>query len=84
MFLFSLISMDKVVNCFKKRPDAVARLICFPWAGGGSIHYARWGNVLSSSVEGEVPRKHFTCTCLHVVTKAQGSKWKRNVVVWYN
>nr|XP_004569274.2 S-acyl fatty acid synthase thioesterase, medium chain [Maylandia zebra] len=44
-------SMDKVVNCFKKRPDAVARLICFPWAGGGSIHYARWGNVLSSSVE---------------------------------
>uniref|UniRef100_A0A4W6EGN2 oleoyl-[acyl-carrier-protein] hydrolase n=1 Tax=Lates calcarifer TaxID=8187 RepID=A0A4W6EGN2_LATCA len=43
--------MEKVINCFKKRPDAVARLICFPWAGGGSIHYARWGNVLSSSVE---------------------------------
>uniref|UniRef100_A0A3Q4HIC1 oleoyl-[acyl-carrier-protein] hydrolase n=1 Tax=Neolamprologus brichardi TaxID=32507 RepID=A0A3Q4HIC1_NEOBR len=62
--------METVVNCFKKRPDAVARLICFPWAGGGSIHYARWGNVLSSSVEGEVPRKHFTCTCLHVVAKA--------------
>uniref|UniRef100_A0A3Q4HIB6 oleoyl-[acyl-carrier-protein] hydrolase n=1 Tax=Neolamprologus brichardi TaxID=32507 RepID=A0A3Q4HIB6_NEOBR len=56
MLLFSLISMETVVNCFKKRPDAVARLICFPWAGGGSIHYARWGNVLSSSVEGEVPR----------------------------
>ncbi|XP_031151625.1 S-acyl fatty acid synthase thioesterase, medium chain isoform X1 [Sander lucioperca] len=43
--------MEKVINCFKKSPDAVARLICFPWAGGGSIHYARWGNVLSSSIE---------------------------------
>nr|XP_020453284.1 S-acyl fatty acid synthase thioesterase, medium chain isoform X2 [Monopterus albus] len=41
--------MEKVINCFKKRPDAVARLICFPWAGGGSVHYARWGNVLSSA-----------------------------------
>lgn len=45
--------MEKVINCFKQRPDAVTRLICFPWAGGGSIHYARWGNVLSSSVEGK-------------------------------
>ncbi|XP_058474368.1 S-acyl fatty acid synthase thioesterase, medium chain isoform X2 [Solea solea] len=43
--------MEKVINCFRKSPDAVARLICFPWAGGGSIHYARWGNVISSSVE---------------------------------
>lgn len=47
--------MEKVINCFKKRPDAVTRLICFPWAGGGSIHYARWGNVLSSSIEGNTP-----------------------------
>ncbi|XP_008329304.1 S-acyl fatty acid synthase thioesterase, medium chain [Cynoglossus semilaevis] len=43
--------MEKVISCFMTRPEAVARLICFPWAGGGSIHYARWGNVLSSSVE---------------------------------
>ncbi|XP_044028812.1 S-acyl fatty acid synthase thioesterase, medium chain isoform X1 [Siniperca chuatsi] len=43
--------MEKVINCFKKKPDAVARLICFPWAGGGSIHYARWGNLLNSSIE---------------------------------
>ncbi|KAM9384231.1 S-acyl fatty acid synthase thioesterase, medium chain isoform 1-T2 [Pholidichthys leucotaenia] len=43
--------MEKVINCFKKRPEAVVRLICFPWAGGGSIHYARWGNVLTSSIE---------------------------------
>ncbi|XP_070778180.1 S-acyl fatty acid synthase thioesterase, medium chain isoform X1 [Enoplosus armatus] len=43
--------MEKVINCFKRKPDALARLICFPWAGGGSIHYARWGNVLNSSIE---------------------------------
>ncbi|XP_076157022.1 S-acyl fatty acid synthase thioesterase, medium chain [Alosa pseudoharengus] len=41
-------SMDKVINCFRKKPDAVARLICFPWAGGGSLPYARWGNIMSS------------------------------------
>uniref|UniRef100_A0A3B4AGA1 S-acyl fatty acid synthase thioesterase, medium chain n=1 Tax=Periophthalmus magnuspinnatus TaxID=409849 RepID=A0A3B4AGA1_9GOBI len=43
--------MDKVITCFKRKPEAVSRLICFPWAGGGSIHYARWGNVLNSSIE---------------------------------
>uniref|UniRef100_A0A8B9R6M1 S-acyl fatty acid synthase thioesterase, medium chain n=1 Tax=Astyanax mexicanus TaxID=7994 RepID=A0A8B9R6M1_ASTMX len=43
--------MDKVISCFSRRPDAVVRLICFPWAGGGSLHYARWGRLLNSSVE---------------------------------
>ncbi|CAL9690763.1 unnamed protein product [Knipowitschia caucasica] len=43
--------MDKVLTCFQRRPEAVCRLICFPWAGGGSMHYARWGPVLSSSIE---------------------------------
>ncbi|XP_053189927.1 S-acyl fatty acid synthase thioesterase, medium chain isoform X1 [Scomber japonicus] len=51
MVLLTTKRMEKVINCFKRQPDAVARLICFPWAGGGSIHYARWGNVLSSSIE---------------------------------
>ncbi|XP_016419171.1 S-acyl fatty acid synthase thioesterase, medium chain-like [Sinocyclocheilus rhinocerous] len=37
--------MDKVLTCFNKR------LICFPWAGGGSIHYARWAKTLNSSIE---------------------------------
>lgn len=39
------------MTCFRRRPEAVSRLICFPWAGGGSIHYARWGNVFNSSIE---------------------------------
>ncbi|XP_024151795.1 S-acyl fatty acid synthase thioesterase, medium chain [Oryzias melastigma] len=40
--------MDSVLNCLKRRPDAVARLVCFPWAGGGSVHFARWGHVMDS------------------------------------
>ncbi|XP_018605913.1 S-acyl fatty acid synthase thioesterase, medium chain [Scleropages formosus] len=43
--------MDKVISCFGKRPDAATRLLCFPWAGGGSIHYARWGNLVNSAIE---------------------------------
>ncbi|KAK3508381.1 hypothetical protein QTP70_025787 [Hemibagrus guttatus] len=43
--------MDKVISCFSKKPDAVARLICFPWVGGGSIHYARWGRLLNPCIE---------------------------------
>ncbi|XP_046700377.1 S-acyl fatty acid synthase thioesterase, medium chain isoform X3 [Silurus meridionalis] len=43
--------MDRTINCFSKRPEAVARLICFPWAGGGSIHYAHWGRLLNHSIE---------------------------------
>ncbi|XP_056153846.1 S-acyl fatty acid synthase thioesterase, medium chain isoform X2 [Lampris incognitus] len=43
--------MENVISCFKKKSEALARLICFPWAGGGSIHYARWGKVLDSSIE---------------------------------
>ncbi|XP_061112077.1 S-acyl fatty acid synthase thioesterase, medium chain [Conger conger] len=43
--------MEKVINCFRKNPDATTRLLCFPWAGGGSIHYARWGNLLPGSIE---------------------------------
>uniref|UniRef100_A0A8C1I6W3 oleoyl-[acyl-carrier-protein] hydrolase n=1 Tax=Cyprinus carpio TaxID=7962 RepID=A0A8C1I6W3_CYPCA len=48
--------MDKVITCFNKRPDALVRLICFPRAGGGSVHYARWAKTLNNSFEGREGR----------------------------
>ncbi|XP_037703451.1 S-acyl fatty acid synthase thioesterase, medium chain [Choloepus didactylus] len=41
----------KVVNCLFPNPDAVFRLICFPWAGGGSVYFAKWGQEIHNSLE---------------------------------
>ncbi|XP_004691164.1 PREDICTED: S-acyl fatty acid synthase thioesterase, medium chain [Condylura cristata] len=42
---------ERVVNCLYQNPDALFRLICFPWAGGGSIYFAKWGHKMNNFVE---------------------------------
>lgn len=50
-------------RCPAPRPDAVARLVCFPFAGGSASTYRGWENQLPASVElhvvdlpGRIPR----------------------------
>uniref|UniRef100_A0A2K5XFU5 oleoyl-[acyl-carrier-protein] hydrolase n=1 Tax=Mandrillus leucophaeus TaxID=9568 RepID=A0A2K5XFU5_MANLE len=42
---------EKVFNCLYKNPEATFKLICFPWAGGGSVHFAKWGQDTHDSLE---------------------------------
>ncbi|KAK7110313.1 S-acyl fatty acid synthase thioesterase, medium chain-like [Littorina saxatilis] len=41
----------KFMNCRYPHPEASHRLICFPWAGGGSNFYAAWGSQLPPNIE---------------------------------
>lgn len=51
MFLF-FPRYKNVMNCLHPKPDALFKLICFPWAGGGSFYFAKWGEKMPDSVEG--------------------------------
>ncbi|XP_054943716.1 S-acyl fatty acid synthase thioesterase, medium chain [Physeter macrocephalus] len=42
---------DKVVNCLYQNRNALFRLVGFPWAGGGSNYFAKWGQGIPNSVE---------------------------------
>ncbi|NXG19754.1 SAST synthase, partial [Grallaria varia] len=43
--------MEKLIVCAHRRPDALCRLICFPWAGGRTSQLAQWSTLFSNSVE---------------------------------
>ncbi|NXP18098.1 SAST synthase, partial [Scytalopus superciliaris] len=51
MFCFSFTGMEKVIACTHRRPDALCRLICFPWAGGRTSQFTEWSTLLSNSIE---------------------------------
>lgn len=44
-------SKNRWILCNDVNPEARIRLLCFPFAGGGTLPYRKWGSGLPSSVE---------------------------------
>uniref|UniRef100_A0A8C9P8F3 oleoyl-[acyl-carrier-protein] hydrolase n=1 Tax=Spermophilus dauricus TaxID=99837 RepID=A0A8C9P8F3_SPEDA len=42
---------EKVFNCLYPKPNAIFKLICFPWAGSDSTYFAKWGQNIYDSME---------------------------------
>uniref|UniRef100_A0A8C6AC45 oleoyl-[acyl-carrier-protein] hydrolase n=1 Tax=Marmota marmota marmota TaxID=9994 RepID=A0A8C6AC45_MARMA len=38
-------------NCLYPKPNAIFKLICFPWAGSGSTYFAKWGQSICDTLE---------------------------------
>ncbi|KAM9091894.1 S-acyl fatty acid synthase thioesterase, medium chain [Megaptera novaeangliae] len=51
-----LVWNNQVVNCLYQNCNSPFRLVCFPWAGGGSNYFAKWGQDIPNSVEGHAIR----------------------------
>ncbi|XP_077024312.1 S-acyl fatty acid synthase thioesterase, medium chain [Tamandua tetradactyla] len=47
---------EKIVNCLYPKTDAIFKLICFPWVGGGSFYFAKWGQDIHNSLEAHAIR----------------------------
>ena len=44
---------ELIVGRSVKKCQAICRLICFHWAGGGTPHYIRWAADFSDDLEGD-------------------------------
>ncbi|XP_038191202.1 S-acyl fatty acid synthase thioesterase, medium chain [Arvicola amphibius] len=42
---------ENILNCLYQKPNAVFKLICFPWAGSGSVYFAKWGQSFNGLLE---------------------------------
>ncbi|XP_036044402.1 S-acyl fatty acid synthase thioesterase, medium chain [Onychomys torridus] len=56
---------ENILNCLYRKPNAVFKLICFPWAGGGSAHFAKWGQTINDLLEVHAVRLAGRETRLH-------------------
>uniref|UniRef100_A0A8C3GPM5 S-acyl fatty acid synthase thioesterase, medium chain n=1 Tax=Cairina moschata TaxID=8855 RepID=A0A8C3GPM5_CAIMO len=48
--------MDKLISRPHKKPNALCRLICFPWSGGKCSFFDRWCKFFCSTIEVSVVR----------------------------